>query len=179
MRAHAMSALPAGVSLCAPAARFCVKGRDAAAALARAGIDTPSRPNSWRIDAADLWCLRLGSGEYLLAHDASAAPIERLEAALASAAGACHVLPRSDTCLTLQGPDATDRLLHACDIDDRVFLSQPDALALVLLADVSVALHAIPDGYRIWCDPTFARHLVEAFAAIDARTTSTRLAHET
>ncbi len=173
MTAHAAIA-PLGVSLSVPPARFCVKGRDAAAALAAAGVDLPPRPNSWRRDAAQTWCLRLGSGEYLLAHDVDPSKVHTLRTALTNAGGACHVLPRADRCVQLTGLQATARLLRVCDIDDRVFVRQPDALALVMLADVSVTLHAIPDGYRIWCDPTFVSHLVEAFAAIDARSTSTR-----
>lgn len=172
MTSHAPSAA-AGVSLCVPA-RFCVKGRDAAAALRSAGVDVPPGPNSWRRDAAGTWCLRLGSGEFLLAHDVDAAQVQSLRQRLGNPDGACHVLPRADRCLLLTGPDATDRLLQVCDIDDRLFVRQPDALALVMLADVAVALHTIPGGYRIWCDPGFAPHLVEAFAAIDARSAAAR-----
>lgn len=169
-----MAPTPPGVALSVPAARFCVKGRGAAPALEAAGVALPLRPNSWQRDAAGTWCLRLGSGEYLLAHDGDAGAIDALRRPLATADGPCHVLPRADRCIHLSGPQATDRLLRVCDIDDRLFVRQPDALALVMLADVPVALHATADGYRIWCDPTFASHLVEAFAAIDARSTSTR-----
>jgi hypothetical protein len=170
---HAVVA-PSGVALTVPAARFCVKGRGAAAALEAAGVPLPPRPNSWRRDAAGTWCLRLGSGEFLLANDDDSGPIHALGQQLGAAGGPCHVLPRADRCAHLTGPQATEHLLRVCDIDDRLFLRQPDALALVMLADVSVTLHAVADGYRIWCDPTFASHLVEAFAAIDARSTSTR-----
>ena len=165
---------PPGVALTVAAARFCLKGRGAPAALNAAGVGLPPRPNGWRRDAAGTWCLRLGSGEYLLAHDDDAEGIHTLQRQLSTADAACHVLPRADRCIHLTGPQATDRLLRVCDIDDRLFVRQPDALALIMLADVSVTLHAVADGYRIWCDPTFASHLVEAFAAIDARSTSTR-----
>jgi hypothetical protein len=63
-----------------------------------------------------------------------------------------------------------------CDIDERPLLRQPDALALVMLADVAVALHAQPgDGFpawRIWCDPTYVDHLTGTFASLDARCTA-------
>jgi sarcosine oxidase gamma subunit len=155
-----------------------VKGRDAAAALAAAGVEPPVAPNRWRRHAG-LWCLRLGAGEYLLAHDEDAAGVDAVVANVASRGGACHVLLRSDRCIALSGPRATERLLQTCDIDERRFARTPDALALVMLADVSVTLHADgPGAYRIWCDPTFIPHLVETFAALDARSTSTRLSHE-
>jgi len=164
-----------GVHLSTPAARCCVKGSDAPAALAAAGLELPARPNRWIRAADGTWCLRLGSGEYLLAHDDEAAAVERLRGRLADHGGVAHVLLRSDRCVHLTGPRSTERLLQVCDIDERIFVRDPHTVALVLLADVAVVLHAEPGGYRIWCDPTWLPHLVETFHALDARSTSTRL----
>jgi hypothetical protein len=163
------------VQLTTPAAAFCAKGRDAAQVLLSLGVPLPSRPNSLRVQpGSGLWCLRLGSGEYLLAHDTDAALIDELRARAGAASPTCYALLRSDCCVHLHGPQATSLLLQSCDIDDRLFQQQPDALALVLLADVSVTLHAIADaggapGYRIWCDPTYAAHVLETFERITAR----------
>jgi hypothetical protein len=163
------------VQLTTPAAAFCAKGRDAAQVLLSLGVQLPDRPNSLRVQpGSGLWCLRLGSGEYLLAHDTDSALIDELRARTGAASPACHALLRSDSCVHLRGSQATSLLLQSCDIDDRVFQRQPDAVALVLLADVSVTLHAIVDaegvpGYRIWCDPTYATHLLETFERITTR----------
>jgi hypothetical protein len=165
-------ALP-DVTLTHPAALLCLKGRAAPQVLGAAGIEVPPVPNSFRRWGDQGWCLRLGAGEYLLADDSDTLAFDGLRAAAAREPH-CHPLLRSDRCLHLHGPRATDLLLHACDIDERQLLSRPDALALVMLADVSVVLHSSgsdADGprWRIWCDPTYATHLREAFARIDAR----------
>lgn len=162
-----------------PAARCCVKGREAPAGLAAAGIATPSRPNAWNQAADGTWCLRLGAGEFLLAHDDDSAAVERLSTLLAGFGPSCHVLLRSDACVHLEGPRATERLLQVCDIDERRFAREPDAVALVQLADVSVALQATVGGYRIWCDPTWLSHLVETFHVLDARSTPRGTPNET
>jgi hypothetical protein len=170
------AAAPDGVRVTTPAAIACVKGRDAPRVMEAAGLPLPLRPNSWRLLAEPEvspggWCLRLGAGEYLLAHDHDPRAFDGLAARAAGAPDtACHVLLRADRCIHLEGPLATARLLQVCDIDERGLLRQPDAVALVMLADVSVALHACPDGgWRIWCDPTWVMHVSETFAALDAR----------
>lgn len=169
------------VRLISPAAAFCLKGRDAARVLLSLDVPVPDRPNSLRVQpGTGLWCLRLGSGEYLLAHDTDSALINGLRSRSGAASPACHALLRSDCCVDLQGPRATALLLQSCDIDDRLFHREPDALALVLLADVSVTLHAVVDaqgasGYRIWCDPTYATHLLETFERISARSSPSTL----
>jgi sarcosine oxidase gamma subunit len=165
----------AGVRLSTPAALACFKGRDAAALLASAGVTVPQRPNSFRTLEGGGWCLRLGAGEYLLAddHDAHAVRTIRDRVAATSEGAACHVLVRADRCVHLEGAAATARLLQVCDIDERELLRRADALALVMLADVAVALHAAPRegaaAWRIWCDPTYAEHVLHTFAALDAR----------
>jgi sarcosine oxidase subunit gamma len=168
-----------GIRITQPAALACLKGRDVPRLLEAAGVDVPSRPNSWRkLDDTGGWCLRLGGGEYLLAHDTDPRALEALGARASgdAAAPACHLLLRADRCIHLEGPRATARLLQVCDIDERTLLSQPDGLALVMLADVAVALHAQPGGglpaWRIWCDPTYVEHLMETFASLDARSTA-------
>jgi hypothetical protein len=171
---HGALVPPPGIRQLTPAARCCVKGRDAAAALAAAGIEPPDRPNRWRRRSDGTWCLRLGSGEYLLAHDEDSSAIDSLSASVAGHDGACHVLLRSDRCVQLTGTAATRRLLQVCDIDERLFARQPDLIALVMLADISVALHAEDEGFRIWCDATYSSHLVETFGVLDIRSTPTR-----
>ncbi len=145
-----------------PAARLGLKGRDVPAWLTAAGIAIPSRPNGCARTADGGWCLRLGVGEYVLAHDEDPRAFETLLASQRPAR--VHALLRSDRCVRMHGPDATARLLQVCDFDDRVLTAQPDALALLAVADVSVALHV--DGFddtgprwRLWCDPTYVAHL--------------------
>ena len=159
-----------------PADVVCLKGRGAPGLLEAFGVPVPPRPNSWRsLEAtpfgAGAWCLRLGGGEYLLAHDTRPGAFDGLRTA--PPPPACHVLLRADHCVHLEGPGATARLLQVCDVDERALLRQPDSLALLMLADVGVALHATSTGatpaWRIWCDPTWLPHVLSTFAAVAAR----------
>jgi hypothetical protein len=166
--------LPAGIAEAPVPYRLGLKGGDVPQLLARLGLRVPPRPNSWLPlpGSARRWCLRLGNGEFLLAQvDAAGGAdlIETCTTAIAHGGLACHAVLRQDRCIVLTGPAATVRLLQVTDIDDRVFLRTPDALALVLLAGVGVALQGEPDtdgtpGYRIWCDPTYADHVLETLA---------------
>lgn len=162
-----MSAPAAEVTLLRPArdALLGLKGRDAARALELAGVPVPASPNSWAGHPDTLHCLRLGAGEYLL-HDAAATgAIARVRDAIASAALDCHPLLRADHCLRLGGQEADAVLLTVCDLDERRFLRQPQALALLYAAGVPVTLHALPErgGYAFWCDPTWSPHLLHTF----------------
>jgi sarcosine oxidase subunit gamma len=164
--------LPKEVRLTQPAALLCLKGRGAPALLEACGITPPERPNHLRQPRPGQWCLRLGAGEYLVADDDDARAFEPLrERHRELATPACHLLLRADRCIDLNGPAATDRLLQLCDIDERRLIDEPDALALVFCAGVSVTLHARPSaaatGWRIWCDPSYAGHVLHAIAALD------------
>src|SRR5688500_5530170 len=93
------------VRITQPAALACFKGRDVPRLLASVGVDLPPRPNSWRkLDGTGGWCLRLGGGEYLLAHDTDPRALEDLSARATgdAAAPACHVLLRADRCIHLE-----------------------------------------------------------------------------
>lgn len=147
-----------------PAARVGLKGREVSNWLARAGFEIP-KPNAYTRLGNGGRCLRLGNGEYLLAHDDDAAAFDALLAS--PVPPRVHPLLRSDRCVRLRGPDATARLLQVCDFDDRALSRQPGALALLAVADVPVVLHAESrDGtdWRLWCDPTWVEHLDHCFS---------------
>lgn len=151
-----------------------LKGRAAPRLLEALGQPIPATPNAWTSLVAphDGWCLRQGAGEFLLASSSPALAADCRSAA-AGDDGAAFVLLRQDRCIVLDGPLATARLLQVCDIDERLFERRADLLALVHAAGVSVCLQRAAlaaDGpvYRLWCDPTYAPHLLDTLTRLAA-----------
>ena len=94
-------------------------------------------------------------------HGPDGGAIDALRRCIDASALTCWPLLRSDHCLRLEGPLAADVLSTVCDIDDRIFVRRPQAVALVFAAGIPVALHALAGarGYAFWCDPTWSFHL--------------------
>jgi sarcosine oxidase, subunit gamma len=149
------------------AARYGVKGARAADWLLQQGIAVPAAPNRvvhWAGNGGR--CLRLGSSEFLVEHDATT------PAFAASGDGAWRLL-RSDYSVLLQGPQWPDLLAQLCAFDFHRFHGEPDLVVMTLLAGIGVTLvheprHAdeTPTALRLWCDASYTRYLQECLLQV-------------
>lgn len=164
MSLHAMSARTEGVTTAVAAARFGVKGADAAALLLQRGLRIPMQPNRvmhWH--SGDTLgsgrCLRQGNSEFLVELDTAPQKLLAADDAIPRA----WILQRADHSLLLQGPLWPAALAHACSFDFERLQAEPDLVVMTLLAGISVTVIREPAAaglaLRLWCDPGFATYL--------------------
>jgi sarcosine oxidase subunit gamma len=159
---------PAGVAMPRVAARYGVKGTQAAAWLAQQGIAVPTAPNRvthWSGNGGGR-CLRLGNSEFLIEQDGGSS------SSAASTAGAWQLL-RSDCSVLLQGPHWPDLLAQLCAFDFQRFHDEPGLVVMTLLAGISVTLvheprraDESPATLRLWCDASYTAYLQECLQHI-------------
>jgi sarcosine oxidase subunit gamma len=155
------------------AARFGVKGPNAAAWLQRHSVATPDQANTWcalhpgALDADIV--VRLGAGEYFLEHSGDRAIAETLARELESAAGGVYPVLREDRGFLLEGVSARAVLAQICSLN---FDELPHPNAAVMTMMIGVAVIVVPQGnaaqrrYRIWCDPSYGDYMYESLRAV-------------
>lgn len=144
----------------AVATRFGLKGAQAPAWLAQAGIAVPAGPNQitrWSENGGGR-CLRLGHGEFLIEHDQQSASAPATE-------GVWELL-RSDASFVIDGPAWPARLAQVCAFDFEQLRTAPDLVVMTLLAGISVTLVREPLpadathlALRLWCDASYSTYL--------------------
>jgi hypothetical protein len=148
--------------------RVGLKGREAAALLEEIGVEIPARANAIvhaNGESGPSRCLRLGSTEFVLEHDARSGLADRLRP-LAATRERAWLTPRSDFSAVLTGAAPFDSLSRYCSFDFDAFIAQPDLVVMTLLADISVTLALEPETslqprIRLWADPGYARYLTD------------------
>ena len=155
--------------------RFGLKGPQAAAGLAQAGLRVPEQPNTWApLNASDAEPAnivgRLGSTEFFIEEAGDAPGITRLEQlAVQGFAGAYPVL-REDCGLVLGGPAAGEVLAQVCNVNLPALdtAARPVIMTLMIGVGVLVLPQDSRNGtiYRIWCDPSFGAYLRQELEAI-------------
>ncbi len=162
--------------------RVGLKGPQAAAALAAAGISVPPRPNSWApLAAAETdgsWNVvgRLGATEFFLEEAGAAPRIAALEELIArGVAGAWPVL-REDRAIVLGGGAADAVLAQTCNVE---LAAVPGAKTVIMTSMIGVGVLVLPqiddeDGpvYRIWCDPSYGAYLWDELETMVERITT-------
>lgn len=160
----------AGVSIPDVAARYGVKGARAAAWFAQQGLTVPAAPNRvhrWS-ELGGGRCLRLGSSEFLVEHDAcDSIPVP------APGEDGPWLLLRNDCNLLLDGPLWPTALARACAFDFRCLEDEPDLVVMTLLAGIGVTLVREPRraddssiALRLWCDASYTTYLQQCLHAL-------------
>lgn len=151
--------------------RFGLKGPRAAEVLQQSGFEVPDRPNSWaplrageREDSPNV-IGRLGNTEFFIEEEQGTGGIARLEARLAGETGVYPVL-REDFAVVLSGARAPQVLAEVCNVDFAALPLAERPVVMTLLAGVAVLVLPQPQGYRIWCDPSFGPYLQETLAEV-------------
>lgn len=144
------------------ARRTGLKGRDAAAWLARQSIALPAT-NHWEALPDHGVAARLGSGEFLLEDGPRGDACARIEAKLARGQAGVYPVQRQDAELLLTGSNAGDVLAQTCNVNFRAVDVGAKELFMTSMAGVNVLVisqswSGLPVT-RIWCDPTFAPYL--------------------
>lgn len=160
-----------------------VKGPQAAAALAAAGLPVPPRPNSWlplRASAGDApagLVARLGNTEFFLETAGDAPDVAALDAMLARGLPGAYPVLREDRALLLGGAAAGDALAEVCNIDFAALDLEAQPVVMTLMIGVGVLVLPQPAPgretiYRIWCDPSYGTYLATELASIVTRISS-------
>lgn len=142
------------------------KGPGTAAWLGNLGLPLPARPNSWLSLADGTLIARLGNTEYLI--EGNAALIDTIRQAPRSH-GVYPVL-RQDAAFALSGRRVNELLLQVCNVDFRTLSANPGQVVLTSMAGVGVTVlrtgNAAEPVFRVWCDGTYGRYLLETLVGI-------------
>jgi sarcosine oxidase subunit gamma len=179
MSAHDVAWLTTSIA----ARRSGVKGPQAAAALAAAGLPVPPHPNSWlplraAADTASApVVLRLGNSEYFVAEPDDAPAITALDAILARGMAGAYPVLREDRAFVLGGTAARDVLAEVCHGDFAALDGAARPVIMTLMIGVGVLVMPQPSNaaqtiYRIWCDPSYGTYLATELAIVVDRISS-------
>jgi sarcosine oxidase, subunit gamma len=147
-----------------------LKGSGAADWLQARGVAVPERANSWSALTGEGIVARLGRGEFLLEDGWHGTVAAGIELELAPAANVYPVL-RQDAALMMRGEAAHEVLAQTCSIDVLSMPPQERAVALTMMAGITVTLidvsaaSAVP-CFRVWCDGTYGTYLWETLLGI-------------
>jgi len=151
--------------------RIGLKGAGAADWLRARNVPVPERANSWSVLPDEGIVARLGRGEFLLEDGLHGSVTSGVERELAVPATSVYPLLREDAALMMRGEAVHEVLAQTCSIDLLAIPPQERAVALTMMAGISVTVidvssaHAAP-CFRVWCDGTYGTYLWETLLGI-------------
>ncbi len=151
--------------------RIGLKGAGAADWLRARNVPVPERANSWSALPGEGIVARLGRGEFLLEDGLHGSVTPGIERELAIPAAGVYPVLRQDAALMMRGDAVHEVLAQTCSIDLLSIPPQERAVALTMMAGISVtvigvsSVHAAP-CFRVWCDGTYGTYLWETLLGI-------------
>jgi len=151
--------------------RIGLKGAGAADWLRARNVPVPERANSWSVLPDEGIVARLGRGEFLLEDGLHGSVTPGIERELAIPAAGVYPVLRQDAALMMRGDAVHEVLAQTCSIDLLSIPPQERAVALTMMAGISVTVidvssaHAAP-CFRVWCDGTYGTYLWETLLGI-------------
>jgi sarcosine oxidase subunit gamma len=151
--------------------RIGLKGAGAADWLRARNVPVPERANSWSVLPGEGIIARLGRGEFLLEDGLHGSVTSGVERELAVPATSVYPVLRQDAALMMRGEAVHEVLAQTCSIDLLAIPPQERAVALTMMAGISVTVidvssaHAAP-CFRVWCDGTYGTYLWETLLGI-------------
>ncbi len=148
------------------------KGPRAVEWLRDQGLLLPTQPNSWAISGKNLEeviVARLGASEFFIEGMVGTEILERVASNTVKPSGVYPVL-REDCAFVISGTNVDEVLAQVCSFNFADLALAANPVIMTLVMDVAVLIvpqeSSVGCRYRVWCDPTFARYILDGLEPI-------------